>query len=102
MGVHALLSASASHRWLACPPSARLCADKEDMLYALSLHGYGTARLQRIHEWFLEIVNMPDIMGKTPCCADCMKLLTERHGINFDEVVVRFESREQYDKKESL
>lgn len=30
MGNHALLSASSSHRWLACPPSARLCADKED------------------------------------------------------------------------
>jgi len=30
MGKHALLSASSSHRWLACPPSAQLCADKED------------------------------------------------------------------------
>lgn len=30
MGQHALLSASSSHRWLACPPSARLCADKQD------------------------------------------------------------------------
>lgn len=30
MAKHALLSASASHRWLACPPSARLCADLED------------------------------------------------------------------------
>ena len=26
---HALLSASASHRWLACPPSAKLCADRD-------------------------------------------------------------------------
>lgn len=30
MGKHAILSASSSHRWLACPPSARLCADKQD------------------------------------------------------------------------
>ena len=30
MAAHALLSASASHRWLNCPPSAKLCADKED------------------------------------------------------------------------
>lgn len=30
MGNHALLSASASHRWLACPPSARLCEGCED------------------------------------------------------------------------
>ena len=27
---HALLSASSSHRWLACPPSARLCAAHPD------------------------------------------------------------------------
>ena len=28
---HAILSASSSHRWLNCPPSALLCADREDM-----------------------------------------------------------------------
>lgn len=27
---HAYLSASASHRWLMCPPSAKLCAQEED------------------------------------------------------------------------
>ena len=30
MGKHALLSASLSHQWLACPPSARLCENYED------------------------------------------------------------------------
>lgn len=30
MGKHALLSASSSHRWLACPPSARLCEPYPD------------------------------------------------------------------------
>ena len=30
MAKHAYLSASASHRWLACPPSAKLCAEQED------------------------------------------------------------------------
>lgn len=30
MPKHAYLSASASHRWLACPPSAKLCAELED------------------------------------------------------------------------
>ena len=30
MAKHAYLSASASHRWLACPPSAKLCAQEED------------------------------------------------------------------------
>jgi hypothetical protein len=28
--VHAFLSASSSHRWLNCPPSAKLCEEKED------------------------------------------------------------------------
>lgn len=27
MGKHALLSAFSSHRWLACPPSVKLCAE---------------------------------------------------------------------------
>ena len=30
MGRHALLSASSSHRWIACPPSARLCENYGD------------------------------------------------------------------------
>lgn len=30
MEKHALLSASSSHRWISCPPSARLCAEYED------------------------------------------------------------------------
>lgn len=27
---YAFLSASASHRWLECPPSAKLCSEQED------------------------------------------------------------------------
>ena len=30
MGKHALLSASSSHRWMNCPPSARLCEQYDD------------------------------------------------------------------------
>lgn len=30
MSKHAYLSASSSHRWLSCPPSARLCAEKPE------------------------------------------------------------------------
>lgn len=39
MAAHAILSASASHRWLNCPPSARLCADKEDKVSEFALQG---------------------------------------------------------------
>ena len=39
MAAHAILSASASHRWLNCPPSARLCADKEDPASEYALQG---------------------------------------------------------------
>lgn len=31
MPKHALLSASSSHRWLNCPPSAKLCAEEENI-----------------------------------------------------------------------
>ena len=31
MAKHAYLAASASKRWLACPPSAKLCAEAEDV-----------------------------------------------------------------------
>ena len=39
MGQHALLSASSSHRWLACPPSARLCEQYEDQTSEYAAEG---------------------------------------------------------------
>ena len=36
---HAVLSASSSHRWLACPPSALLCAKEKDKPSEFSLQG---------------------------------------------------------------
>lgn len=39
MPKHALLSASASKQWLNCPPSARLCADKEDRASSYTKQG---------------------------------------------------------------
>ena len=38
-GKHALLSASASHRWLACPPSAKLCAELPDASSSFAQQG---------------------------------------------------------------
>ena len=39
MAKHAYLSASASHRWLACPPSAKLCALEEDKSSEFAMQG---------------------------------------------------------------
>ena len=39
MGKHALLSASSSHRWLNCPPSARLCEQYEDKRNSYAAEG---------------------------------------------------------------
>jgi len=39
MGKHALLSASSSHRWLNCPPSARLGEQYEDKGSSYSAEG---------------------------------------------------------------
>ena len=39
MGNHAYLSASASHRWMACPPSARLCAQEDDRTSEYAIQG---------------------------------------------------------------
>ena len=39
MPKHAYLSASASHRWLACPPSAKLCAQEEDKSSEFAMQG---------------------------------------------------------------
>lgn len=39
MGKHAYLSASSSHRWLSCPPSARLCAESPDQSSPYAMEG---------------------------------------------------------------
>ena len=39
MPKHAYLSASSSHRWLACPPSAKLCAQEEDRTSEYAIQG---------------------------------------------------------------
>lgn len=36
---HAILSASSAHRWLACPPSAKLCAEAGDRTSEYALQG---------------------------------------------------------------
>lgn len=52
---HAALSASSSHRWLECPPSAKLCAELPDTSSEYAQEGTDahTLRTQaKITAWF--------------------------------------------------
>ena len=69
------------------------------MLYALSLHGFGSKRLQRVHEWVMAVLSMKNPLGKTPTSQDCMKYLKEMYDIDCRECTVEFEDKEHYDKK---
>ena len=57
MAKHAYLSASASHRWLACPPSAKLCAQEEDRGSPYAQQGTDAHELcQYLVENFLDLL----------------------------------------------
>jgi hypothetical protein len=71
------------------------------MLYALSKHGYGKVRLQRIHEWVNAMVNLPEFNGKPFTCTDCMFHVKQKYGIDLDDVEVRFESKEDFDRRKA-
>lgn len=68
-------------------------------LYALSLHGFGEQRLQRIHKWFKDLTEWRDFDGKPFTCTDCMEHMRKKYGIDFDSVNVKFESKEHYDRR---
>lgn len=69
------------------------------MLWMLSLHGYKEKRLKLLHKWFKQLTEFPEFDGKPFTFTDCMKLLNEKYGIDFDEVKVKFESKESYDRR---
>lgn len=64
MGRHALLSASSAHRWVNCPPSARLCADIEDK--ASSYAAEGTDAHELCEHRLRAALGMPT-QDPTPC-----------------------------------
>ena len=66
------------------------------MLYAMSLNGYGTKRLNKAYEMFLSVLNMPKVFGKDLKCEDAMKMLAEKHGIDFSRINPHFQSYEEY------
>jgi hypothetical protein len=58
--VHAFLSASSSHRWLNCPPSAKLCEEKEDRWVE---KGFGTGDCVIIADDTLHIIDYKHGLG---------------------------------------
>lgn len=66
------------------------------LLYALSKHGYGEKRLNEIHSWFKSMVDMPDFAGKEPKCTDALKFMHEKYNINFDDIIPRMMTFEEF------
>ena len=65
MPKHAYLSASASHRWLACPPSAKLCASINDSGSPYAQQGTDAHALCEYKvEKLLGITAMTSLLGK--------------------------------------
>jgi hypothetical protein len=61
MSTHALLSPSAAHRWLNCPPSARLCEDVADQTSAYAEEGSQAHELceYKLHKFLGQKANDP-------------------------------------------
>lgn len=66
------------------------------LLLVLQKRGFGAKRLQEVHKEFCGLISMPDVFGKQPQAEDCMTLMREKYGIDFDEVKPRFMSYEEY------
>lgn len=68
-----------------------------EFLWALAMHGYSAKKLQECFEWYLSVCNMPDhILGKTPSADDVIRLVSDRYGIDFDRMQMRFQSYEDF------
>jgi len=74
MSKHALLSASSSHRWINCPPSARLCAEYEDKIGSFAIEG---TEAHRLCEYKL----------KTSLGMDCKDPIEKLHSDEMEECV---------------
>lgn len=58
------------------------------MLYVLMMEfGFGKKRLMQAHDRFCALMNMPsNVMGKTPTMADAMKVMQDRHDLDFSSI----------------
>lgn len=64
---HALLGASSAHRWLECPPSARLC---ENIPNPSSVYAKEGTQAHSVCEWKLNKLLNPKYKTKKPAVAD--------------------------------
>lgn len=66
------------------------------MLYALSMKGYGTKRLNMFFDWFVDVLQMPKVFGREVHTMDAMEMLTDRHGIDFGRIKLNLQSYAEY------
>lgn len=69
------------------------------VLFSLYMNGYRKKRIEDIHQWVLRTLNTREILGKAPTAVNCMEFMTEKYGIDFNEIKVNVESKEDFDKR---
>lgn len=69
------------------------------ILFALYMNGYRSKRIKDIHRWVLVALNTREIMGKQITAESCMKFMKYKFGIDFDEIKVNVESKQEFDKR---
>lgn len=72
-----------------------------ELLYGMSLHGYGKKRLHDVLRWFDDVNKMPgSAMGKKIDAETVIKYMHREFDIDFDSIDPKYESYEEY-KSES-
>lgn len=66
------------------------------VLYALSLNGYGKERLQRVHNWVCGLSEIGEAMGKDVTFNDVKAHISEKYGIDFDELTLKMPTWEEF------
>lgn len=85
--------------YLAIAENAHYIAEQVEAMLLLTLakqHGFGKHRLNEVHSEFCGMLRMPMVFGKQPKAKECIDLLQQKYGIDFNEVKPNFMSYEEY------
>lgn len=66
------------------------------MLYAYHLKGYREKRINDMFEEFIRVNSMPELFGKAIEADDIMTFLTKTYGVDFERIVLRVETADEY------